>query len=137
MNGPAIVHDVTLWATDRPDRPVTAQLSYTPDDPYAARLAFLADGRETVAYTFGRDLLEEGMWGPAGVGDVTVTPHDVHEPFLVITVTPEAGYPIAFYAARVEIADFIDAMYRLVPLGREAERIDWDANLAALLGGAA
>ncbi|MGW0335723.1 SsgA family sporulation/cell division regulator [Streptomyces sp. NPDC003011] len=65
-----------ITARDR-ELPVPALLRYTSADPLAVHLDFPSevslDGEE-VTWTFARVLLEEGLDGPAGSGDVHIWP---------------------------------------------------------------
>jgi hypothetical protein len=65
-----------IAAADR-ERPVSATLRYTSTDPLAVHLDFppeaCLDG-EGVTWTFARTLLDEGLAGPAGSGDVHLWP---------------------------------------------------------------
>lgn len=117
--------------------PTPATLAYDPADPYAVRLTFLdSRGNPTFDYTFARGLLADGLHDPAGNGDAHIGPH-LDDDLIVIVVTPEPGAePMAFHAGRGVIERFLDQSYGYVPMGREAGRINWDAELAAVLGGA-
>ena len=66
-----------LITADEQELPVPAVLRYASGDPLAVHLDFppevSLDG-EDVTWTFARSLLEEGLGGPAGNGDVRVWP---------------------------------------------------------------
>jgi hypothetical protein len=66
-----------LITADEQEKPVPAVLRYTADDPFAVYFDFpphaALDGEE-VSWTFARALLEEGLRGPAGCGDVQLWP---------------------------------------------------------------
>ncbi|MEV5343633.1 SsgA family sporulation/cell division regulator [Streptomyces sp. NPDC052676] len=66
-----------LITADEQEKPVPAVLRYTADDPFAVYFDFpphaALDG-EAVSWTFARTLLEEGLRGPAGCGDVHLWP---------------------------------------------------------------
>lgn len=128
-----ITRAVTLWAADRPDQPLAAVLTYTPTDPYAVRLAFMHGTRETASYVFARELLADGLNETAGQGNVTVAPHEHHD-WLVITLRQDDAYPFEVYATRDDVMNFTARAYRLVPMGREREWINWDATIATVLG---
>ncbi|MEV7012017.1 SsgA family sporulation/cell division regulator [Streptosporangium sp. NPDC051022] len=123
---------LTLWLADRPETPLAAVLSYSAADPYAVRLAFIQGSRETTVYGFARSLLADGLYDPAGEGDVLVGPHTDYEPYLVLTLRPAEGYPFACYVVREAIEAFVEKSYRLVPMGRE--HLDIDAAIARILG---
>ncbi|GHE53069.1 SsgA family sporulation/cell division regulator [Streptomyces capitiformicae] len=74
LEQPARVLLVT--AEDR-ELPVPATLRYASDDPLAVHIDFPADislNGSMVTWTFGRELLEEGLRKPAGSGDVHIWP---------------------------------------------------------------
>jgi hypothetical protein len=52
---------------------LAAQLRYDVDDPYAVTMVFASDEVE-VRWTFGRDLLLDGLDQPSGEGDVHLRP---------------------------------------------------------------
>jgi hypothetical protein len=66
-----------LITADEQELPVPATLRYVSTDPLAVHLVFppevSLDGTG-VTWTFGRALLEEGLRGPAGGGDVHIWP---------------------------------------------------------------
>ena len=66
-----------LITADERELPVPATLRYAATDPLAVHLDFppevSLDGTR-VTWTFGRALLEEGLRGPAGGGDVHIWP---------------------------------------------------------------
>ncbi|MEV4180699.1 SsgA family sporulation/cell division regulator [Streptosporangium canum] len=129
-----VTKGITLWPTDRPDYPFAAVLTYSPADPYAVRLAFIQCSRETVVHRFARNLLAEGMDDAAGQCDVTVSPHEEVDDYLVLTVRGAVGYPFAVYAFREPVQDFLDQAFGLVPMGREREHLNLDAALDAFFG---
>ena len=80
-----------LITADEQELPVPATFRYTSEDPLAVHLDFppdvSLDGTE-VSWTFARALLEDGLRGPAGDGDVHLWPcgHgrtvlELHSPF--------------------------------------------------------
>ncbi|WP_405875979.1 MULTISPECIES: SsgA family sporulation/cell division regulator [unclassified Streptomyces] len=66
-----------LITAEEQELPVSATLRYSSTDPLAVHLDFppeiSLDGTE-VTWTFGRALLEEGLRGPSGCGDVHIWP---------------------------------------------------------------
>ncbi|MFI9846734.1 SsgA family sporulation/cell division regulator [Nonomuraea sp. NPDC051941] len=145
----SVTQALTLWPVDQhqvgPGRwhslpqgqePVQAVLAFEADDPYAAHLLFPhshGDAGEMVSWQFARTLLIVGQGTAAGEGNVQVGPHEAAG-YLVITLVPEHGIPLKFFAARALVAKFVQATIEAVPIDREHERIDWDRELAALLG---
>ncbi|MFE3454993.1 SsgA family sporulation/cell division regulator [Nonomuraea sp. NPDC059194] len=136
MSASEIAKGLTLWPADRPDYPMGATVHYQASDPYAIRLAFVQGSRETRSWTFGRELLAEGLSCRAGEGDVTVAPHEDVDDYLTLTFTPapeDGGYPIALYAKREAVERLVDEVYGLVPVGREHRHIDVDAVIDRIL----
>ena len=114
-----------------------AELRYDPADPFAVSLAIGVECGEPVVWTFARDLLAAGVGAPAGEGDITVEP-DFHasmddaERMLRITLATDCLATMMTPAAAV--VEFLVETYAIVPTGSELDRVDFDAEIAALLG---
>lgn len=113
---------------------MSMRLQYEPSDPYAVRAAFAVVGSdETVEWIIGRDLLADGLEGPAGEGDIRVWPaeeRDVSD--LYILLSPPDGTALLKAPAR-EIKTFLQETEAVVPRGAEPGRIDLDVLLAHLI----
>ncbi|MER5795206.1 SsgA family sporulation/cell division regulator [Streptomyces sp. NPDC001980] len=113
--------------------PMCMRLCYEPTDPYAVRAVFFVHGDEPVEWVLGRDLLSDGLTGPAGDGDVrvwpAVGPGDVA---MYITLGSSAGTALLEVPVQ-DIKSFLENTEALVPRGTESGRIDWDTELAFLL----
>ncbi|MFJ9824120.1 spore wall synthesis regulator SsgD [Streptomyces sp. NPDC101160] len=112
---------------------VAATLRYDREDPYAVSMAFpppaTLEGVE-VSWAFARELLAEGVEGPAGVGDVRLRPYG-YDRTVVEFHAPEG---VAMVHVRTsELRSFLERSQHLVPRGRENQYLDWDGNLAQLL----
>ncbi|MFJ7069234.1 SsgA family sporulation/cell division regulator [Streptomyces sp. NPDC101115] len=112
---------------------VAATLRYDREDPYAVSMAFpppaTLEGVE-VSWAFARELLEEGVDGPAGVGDVRLRPYG-YDRTVVEFHAPEG---VAMVHVRTsELRSFLERSQHLVPSGREHQYLDWDQDLAQLL----
>ncbi|MEV7289943.1 SsgA family sporulation/cell division regulator [Streptomyces sp. NPDC093252] len=112
---------------------IPATLHYDPLDPFAVRMTFPAqatlEGVE-VCWTFARDLLAEGLEGPAGDGDVRARPYGYDRTVLEFHA-PEGTAVIHVHSA--EVRRFLAATGGLVPEGMERLRFDLDRGLAELL----
>ncbi|MFG2332977.1 SsgA family sporulation/cell division regulator [Streptomyces sp. NPDC048604] len=113
---------------------VPATLRYDREDPYAVSMAFpppaTLEGVE-VSWAFSRELLAEGVEGPAGLGDVRVRPYG-YDRTVVEFHAPEG---VAVVHVRTsEVRRFLDRAQLLVPEGREHQYLDWDRNVSRLLG---
>lgn len=113
--------------------PLMASLCYTADDPYAIRMAFHVGTDEPVEWIFSRELLAEGMDGPAGEGDVHVWPGTDHG-LGVLNVALSSPFGHAhFEAPLTAIADFLDRTFAVIPAGEESAFINIDDELDELL----
>ena len=104
-----------------------ALFSYDPSDPFAVTLTLKAFPRD-VRWTFARDLLVDGLFEPAGEGDVVVFPFLDPETASAVTVL-ELRSPSGGFMAQLpqqELQAFVRAMLDSVPLGAESDLIDLD-----------
>ncbi|HTY73566.1 MAG TPA: SsgA family sporulation/cell division regulator [Actinomycetes bacterium] len=112
---------------------VPAELCYDPTDPYAVTATFRSED-DAVAWTFSRDLLDEGLVAPAGEGDVAVWPcSDDDGEVVCIALSSPFGQAL-LEAQRHEVEAFIVRSFQTVPRGSESDLLDLDAEIAALLG---
>lgn len=110
--------------------PVVTWLHYDLADPMAVRLRFRQGSEVWVEWQFGRDLLIAGVSMPSGSGDVYLWPLDDGRT-LRLTVSSPTG-TADFNLGRAAIEAAIERMLALVPAGAEAQRINWERELAAL-----
>ncbi len=115
-------------------RGIRAHLRYLRDDPFAVRLAFPAaislEGGD-VEWVFARELLDDGLYQPAGEGDVHLWPCGRGR-VMVEFESPHGTAMVEFAAA--DLRRFLHWSYRCVPAGQEERHLDLDAHLAVLLG---
>jgi hypothetical protein len=114
-----------------------AELRYVPSDRFAVALAIGVEFGDPVVWTFARELLAAGVSAPAGEGDITVEPDltssfDDDERLLRITLATDCLATMVTSASRV--LEFLVETYAIVPTGSELDRVDLDAEIAALLG---
>jgi len=112
--------------------PIEAELRYDPADPYAVTTVFKT-GSSHVRWTFGRELLTEGLYEPAGDGDVHVWPcldSAGHAVVIIELCSPDGE---ALVQARTgELQSFVERMNRTVALGSESGLVDVDAAISAI-----
>ncbi|MFI7126036.1 SsgA family sporulation/cell division regulator [Nonomuraea sp. NPDC050153] len=142
-----------LWAVTRDgDQPHAASIIFRRDDPFAVEIVLPLhdvdavtndqlrvdpDSRDdaiSVVITFSRALLIDGLEAPAGEGQVRVEPHIVDSDYITIRL-PLTADGVAFCTERAPLEAFVDATYRMVPLGGEkrlaAKELDrWLAEVA-------
>lgn len=112
--------------------PIDAELRYDPADPYAVTTVFKT-GSSQVRWTFGRELLSEGLYEPAGDGDVHVWPcldSAGHAVVIIELCSPDGE---ALVQARTgDLQTFVERMNQAVALGTESDLVDVDATIAAI-----
>lgn len=113
--------------------PISADMRYDSADPYAVTVVFKTPNSE-VRWTFGRDLLAEGLFEPAGDGDVHVWPcldAEGHAVVIVELCSPDGEALVQ--AKTGDLSQFVARMNSVVAQGSESEHINVDATILALL----
>jgi hypothetical protein len=131
----AVTQPVTLELIDATgaSTPIEAELHYNPTDPYAVTTVFMT-GHSQVRWTFGRDLLTEGLYEPSGDGDVHVWPcldADGHAVVIIELCSPDGEALVQ--AKTGDLRAFVDRISKAVQPGSESEHIDVDATIHAIL----
>ena len=122
-----------ITAEDR-ELPVPATLRYASADPFAVHLDFPPEvslAGEEVTWTFGRALLEEGLGGPAGSGDVHIWP--CGRARTVMEFHSPLGMALLQFDTPA-LRRFLLRSYAVVAAGREDVGAAVDEGLQALLG---
>ncbi|HET7529458.1 MAG TPA: SsgA family sporulation/cell division regulator [Mycobacteriales bacterium] len=113
-----------------------AELRYDPADPFAVSLAIGVDCGEPVVWTFARELLADGVNSPSGEGDITIEP-DMSDGFSIndrqLRITLATDCMATMLAPADRIVEFLVETFAVVPTGAELDRVDLDAEIAALL----
>jgi hypothetical protein len=113
--------------------PLVASLCYSAGDPYAILMAFHVGTEDPVEWIFSRDLLSQGLHGPAGEGDVQVWPGDDHGLGVLNIALCSPFGQAHFEAPMTAIAEFLDRTFGIIPAGSESDFIDVDSELDELL----
>ncbi|OIJ63473.1 SsgA family sporulation/cell division regulator [Streptomyces mangrovisoli] len=123
-----------LVTPDECELSVPAVLRYTPADPLAVHLDFPPDvtlDGEAVTWTFGRALLDAGLEGPAGSGDVHIWPCgrartvvEFHSPYGLALLQFDTA----------ALRRFLLRSYAVLPAGHEDVSAEVDRGLSALFG---
>lgn len=108
---------------------VAAHVSYDTRDPFAVSVSFEAGDGQRVEWTFARDLLDQGLWQEIGDGDVKVWPH---AGAIFLSLCSPSGKAI-LETRRPGLADFMARIQCVVPVGQEADHVDFDRELESLL----
>jgi hypothetical protein len=130
----ALTQPVTLELIDPTGAvtPIEAELHYDPRDPYAVTTVFMT-GASQVRWTFGRDLLVEGLYEPSGDGDVHVWPcldSDGHAVVIIELCSPDGEALVQ--AKTGDLSSFVDRMSKAVEIGNESAHLNVDAAIEAI-----
>ncbi len=111
--------------------PIQTQLNYDPRDPYAVTVVFPPAKDRPVEWTFGRELLYDGLYEPSGDGDVHIWPerNDAGDNVLFVELFSPEGEAL-LKIDYDEAASFVDDMHTTVVPGDEPEYINVDFLLA-------
>ena len=112
---------------------IDSDLVFDPADPYAATMVFRT-GVQEVLWTFGRELLVEGLYEPTGDGDVQVWPclSNTGEAVVIVELCSPDGELLVQADSR-SVDTFIAKMLSSVPDGQESVYVNFDDELARLL----
>ena len=114
-----------------------AELRYDPADPFAVSLAIGVECGEPVVWTFARDLLSAGVSAPTGEGDITVEPDPasaLDDDARMLRITLATDCLATMLTSSDRVVEFLVETYAIVPTGSELDRVDLDAEIAALIG---
>ena len=118
-----------LWPGCEP-RPVRVCLLWQTTNPYAVQLRFQAQAAADVVWVLSRELLNEGLTGEAGMGDVQIQP--APDATVLLQLRPPTGQTWLRIDVWV-LQEFLDTTYRHVPLGYESLGTSLDDEISGLL----
>ncbi|MFE0252410.1 SsgA family sporulation/cell division regulator [Streptomyces sp. NPDC059010] len=124
-----------LVTPDHPELSVRPTLRYDAADPFAVHIGFpahVSDGGSGVTWTFARSLLEEGLDGAAGLGDVRIGPRGRSRTVIEFH-TPHGMAAVRFGTAALR--RFLQRSYVVVAPGREDLGPELEHGLMSLLDG--
>ncbi|MDT0616157.1 SsgA family sporulation/cell division regulator [Streptomyces lancefieldiae] len=114
--------------------PLATKLHYGVDNPYAVTLSIGPSAGPPVTWSFARELLTEGLRRPTGPGDVLVLPRCSHHPHSMRIVLNNRHGTALVKLVAAEVAAFLRKTLSLVPAGTEADYLDIDGAITALMG---
>jgi hypothetical protein len=123
-----------LITAEERELPVPATLRYSAADPLAVHIDFPSEvclAADDVTWTFARTLLEAGLRGPAGYGDVHLWPCG-HARTVVELHSPH-GLALLQFDTR-DLRRFLLRTYAVVAAGEEDLQDVVDRGLSALFG---
>ncbi|MFG2631921.1 SsgA family sporulation/cell division regulator [Streptomyces sp. NPDC048473] len=120
--------------SDDSSLPIPAGLRYDTADPYAVRVTFYTFD-EMVEWVFARDLLAQGLYQPAGIGDVRMWPSSRLGESNVCLALRSGEEEALFEASARPLELFVKRMDAAVPPGTEHRHVDLETELSHLLLG--
>lgn len=110
------------------------RLGYRAADPYAVSVDLMR-GPVPVRWYVSREAMAAGLDTSCGLGDVVLQPGVRRQGCPTVEIVLRPGRAVAvFEVALAPVERWLARTHQLVPLGAEAEHIDWDATLTHLLG---
>jgi hypothetical protein len=112
--------------------PVVTRWSYSAADPFAVTFAVRTRNDRWVEWLVARDLVVESLVGPAGKGDIRMSPQEVQGYDIVeIEIRSPDGRAV-LEVDRDLLANFVDSTIQIVALGDESGRMDLDVEIAKI-----
>lgn len=112
--------------------PVVTRWSYSAGDPFAVTLAVRTRNDRWVEWLVARDLVVESLSGPAGIGDIRMSPQLVQGYDIVeIEICSTDGRAV-LEVDRDLLGHFVDSTTELVALGDEENWMDLDGEIAKI-----
>jgi hypothetical protein len=135
MQHTVVERELELRLILSPERsiPVPARLGYRSDDPYAVHITFHINSEHPVHWTFARDLLVEGVFRPAGQGDVRVWPTKAEGRSVVLMALSSPDGDALLEAPVTQVSAWLERTLRAVPPGTEGGQLGIDDALDQLL----
>ena len=112
--------------------PVVTRWSYTAADPFAVTLAVRTRHDRWVEWLVARDLVVESLSGPAGMGDIRMSPQTVQGYDIVEIEIRSTDGRAVLEVDRDLLRHFVDSSTEIVALGDEAGQMDLDGEIARL-----
>ena len=112
--------------------PVVTRWTYRASDPYAVSLAVRTRQDRWVEWLVGRELVVDGLVGPAGEGDVRMCPRTVQGYDIIeVEISSHDGRAV-LEVDRDLMRQFVDASLDIVALGDESGWMDLDGEIARI-----
>ena len=109
--------------------PVVTRWTYSATDPFAVTLGVRTRTGRWVEWLVARDLVIESLTGPAGCGDIRMSPQRVQGYDIVEIEIRSTDGRAVLEVDRDLLAEFVDASTGLVAVGREAGHMDLDLEI--------
>ena len=112
--------------------PVVTRWTYSADDPFAVTLGVRTRSDRFVEWLVARDLVIDSLRGPAGCGDIRMSPQRVQGYDIVEIEIRSTDGRAVLEVDRDLLRQFVDATVALVPVGAEGSYMDLDAEIVKI-----
>ena len=112
--------------------PVVTRWSYSAADPFAVTLAVRTRNDRWVEWLVARDLVVESLSGPAGFGDIRMSPQLVQGYDIVEIEIRSTDGRAVLEVDRDLLSHFVESTIELVALGDEENWMDLDGEIAKI-----
>ncbi|WP_219470150.1 SsgA family sporulation/cell division regulator [Nonomuraea rhizosphaerae] len=116
-----------MWQDNNPDKFLMGWLHYLPVDPWFVQV-HVSGG--VVRLDVPRDVLLKGVDELASCGELQVRPSG--DPMWTLFTLRWGPDKVTFRVPAASLRSLLDETAKLVPVGQEGARINWDIELAAL-----
>jgi hypothetical protein len=113
-------------------RSARIRLQYRSTDPFAVLMTIRLRGSEPSTWTFGRELLDDGLRRASGLGAITVEPCPQAPTVLLHVTLRDDVSEAALELRRAPIAEFVSRTYDTVPARHEGLYLVVDDDASAL-----
>jgi Streptomyces sporulation and cell division protein, SsgA len=115
--------------------PVVTRWSYSTADPFAVTLAVRTRHDRWVEWLVSRDLVVDALDGPAGLGDIRMSPQQVDGYDIVEIEIRSTDGRAVLEVDRDLLRCFVESSIEIVPLGAEADLLDLDGTITKITQG--
>lgn len=109
--------------------PVVTRWSYTAADPFAVTFAVRTRTDRWIEWLVARDLIVEGLTGPAGHGDIRMSPQEVQGYDIVEIEIRSSDGRAVLEVDRDLLRHFLHTSTEMVALGDELSHVDLDREI--------
>lgn len=132
MNTDSVQQDMFTVLHGQP-APVVTRWTYSATDPFAVTLGVRTRQDRWVEWLLARDLVVEALTGPAGEGDIRMSPQVVQGYDIVEIEIRSTDGRAVLEVDRDLLGHFVEASTELVALGEELGQMDLDEEIAKIM----
>lgn len=112
--------------------PVVTRWTYSTADPFAVVLAVRTRHDRWVEWLVARDLVVDSLEGPAGLGDIRMSPQVVQGYDIVEIEIRSTDGRAVLEVDRDLLRSFVESSFQVAAIGDEAEHMDIDREMARI-----